>query len=87
MDSISFLRRKVICLLLVKQSKNIRLTILKNRKDMKRKEIINAVMNSDLTYEQKKYIVEQINRNNLVDSVTVILKMLGLGTKIMSLLD
>lgn len=54
---------------------------------MKRKEIINAVMNSDLTYEQKKYIVEQINRNNLVDSVTVILKMLGLGTKIMSLLD
>ena len=87
MDSISFLRRKVICLLLVKQSKIIRLTILKNRKDMKRKEIINAVMNSDLTYEQKKYIVEQINRNNLVDSVTVILKMLGLGTKIMSLLD
>ena len=87
MDSISFLRRKVICLLLVKQSKNIRLTILKNRKDMKRKEIINAVMNSDLTYEQKKYIVEQINRNNLVDSVTVILKMLGLGTKIMSLLN
>ncbi len=73
--------------MLVKQSKNIRLTILKNRKDMKRKEIINAVMNSDLTYEQKKYIVEQINRNNLVDSVTVILKMLGLGTKIMSLLD
>ncbi len=73
--------------MLVKQSKNIRLTILKNRKDMKRKEIINAVMNSDLTYEQKKYIVEQINRNNLVDSVTVILKMLGLGTKIMSLLN
>lgn len=54
---------------------------------MKKEEIIKAVMDSNLTHEEKQYIVEQINRNNRVDVVAVILKILGLGTNIMSLLD
>lgn len=54
---------------------------------MKKEEIIKAVMDSNLTHEEKQYIVEQINRNNRADAVVIILKILGLGTNIMSLLD
>ena len=54
---------------------------------MKKKEIIKAVMDSNLTKNEKQYIVEQINRNNRADVVAVILKILDLGTDIMSLLD